>query len=240
MAGVLHCLLNDDVCTGYRLDTGEVDRLLDQLDVGHTGHVDKAQFAASQIDWGVLQQNHAQWLDCVRRAFDEFDSDGDGVCSVDDIIKCLQTKLPLSEVGDCHLMQLLRTCNTASVPCIMSGRLQQMYSAQVSWVELSTLEALSMSIQVAAAVRHVMAEAKKHEESMKNGLSFEQFMVMLRADSRESLDQYDDRLGGSSHGGAGGSGHGGSCRGGAHGLAALLDRSVRNGTALDPVVEVVQ
>ena len=34
------------------------------------------------------------------------------------------------------------------------------------------------------------------------GFSFEQFMVMLRADSRDSLDQYDDRTGGSSHGGA--------------------------------------
>ncbi len=94
---------------------------------------------------------------------------------------------------------------------------------------------------------------------MKNGLSFEQFMVMLRADSRDSLDQYDDRLGGSSHSGschgapggaslrAGGSGHGtgASLRAGGSGhggLAALLDRSVRHGEvlapkALDPVAE---
>lgn len=99
-----------EMCVGYRLDTGEVDRLLDQLDVGHTGHVDKAQFAASQIDWAVLQQNHSQWLHCVRRAFNEFDSDGDGVCSVDDIIKCLQTKLPLTEVSSCPFSTSLGRC----------------------------------------------------------------------------------------------------------------------------------
>ncbi len=84
-----------------------------------------------------------------------------------------------------------------------------------------------------------MKEAHKNEESMKNGLSFEQFMVMLRADSRESLDQYDDRTGGSGHGG---SVHGGSYRGGSYGVAALLDRSVRAGEvfqpkSLDPVAE---
>lgn len=47
-----------------------------------------------------------------------------------------------------------------------------------------------------------MLEARKNEASVRDGLSFEQFMVMLRADSRDSLDQYDDRMGGSSHGGA--------------------------------------
>ena len=100
--------------------------------------------------------------------------------------------------------------------------------------------------QVGAAVRDCMAEAAKHEDSVKDGLSFEQFLRMLRADSRDSLDQYDDRMGGSLHGGGsscGGSVHGGgSCRGGSH-LAALLDRSVRAGEvfqpikALDPVAE---
>ena len=56
--------------------------------------------------------------------------------------------------------------------------------------------------QVDAAFRHAMAEARKSEGSVRDGLSFEQFMVMLRADSLDSLDQYDDRMGGSSHGGA--------------------------------------
>lgn len=96
---------------------------------------------------------------------------------------------------------------------------------------------------MAPALRHAMKEAHKNEESMKNGLSFEQFMMMLRADSRESLDQYDDRSSGSAHGGSvGGSAHGGSYRAGNYGLAALLDRSVRAGEvfqpkSLDPVAE---
>lgn len=98
---------------GYKLDTGEVDRLLDQLDLGHTGRVAKGQFAASQIDWGALQQNHARWLECVRRAFDEFDTDGDGVCSVQEIVACLKAKLPLTEVGPTFP---IRTMPTASVP----------------------------------------------------------------------------------------------------------------------------
>ena len=79
-----------------------MDRLLDQLDLGHTGRVAKGQFAASQIDWGALQKDHARWLDCVRHAFDEFDTDGDGVCSVDEIVRCLKAKLPLTEVCFCH------------------------------------------------------------------------------------------------------------------------------------------
>jgi hypothetical protein len=55
---------------------------------------------------------------------------------------------------------------------------------------------------VDAAFRHAMLEAHTSEASARDGLSFEQFMVMLRADSRDSLDQYDDRMGGSSRGGA--------------------------------------
>lgn len=83
---------------GYKLDTGEVDRLLDQLDLGHTGRVAKGQFAASQIDWGVLQKDHSRWLECALGAFAEFDTDGDGVCSIDEIVRCLKAKLPLTEV----------------------------------------------------------------------------------------------------------------------------------------------
>ncbi len=61
---------------------------------------------------------------------------------------------------------------------------------------------LAGGCQVDEAFRHAMLEARKNEASVRDGLSFEQFMVMLRADSRDSLDQYDDRMGGSSHGGA--------------------------------------
>ena len=85
-------------------------------------------------------------------------------------------------------------------------------------------------MQVAAAVKHAMQEAGKSEESVKSGLNFEQFMAMLRADSRDSLDQYDDRMGGSLHGSYSGSHHGSS-----HGLPALLERSVRAGDKFEPV-----
>ena len=100
-----------------------------------------------------------------------------------------------------------------------------------------------MCPQVAAAVRHAAQEAGKSEESMKNGLNFDQFMAMLRADSRDSLDQYDDRMGGSHHGSYSGSMHGVSLHGASHGLPALLERSVRAGEVfqpakpLDPVAE---
>ena len=83
---------------GYKLERGEAERLLDQVDVGHTGHVAKGQLAASQIDWAALQRDRDHWLRCVRRAFDEFDADHDGVCSLDEIMACLKAKLPLTEV----------------------------------------------------------------------------------------------------------------------------------------------
>lgn len=66
--------------------------------MGHTGHVAKGQLAASQIDWAALQRDRDNWLRCVRRAFDEFDADHDGVCSLDEILACLKAKLPLTEV----------------------------------------------------------------------------------------------------------------------------------------------
>ena len=84
---------------GYKLQMGEVDRLLDQVDVGHTGHVAKGQLAASQIDWATLQRDRDSWLRCVRRAFEEFDADHDGVCGLDEIVACLKAKLPLTEAS---------------------------------------------------------------------------------------------------------------------------------------------
>ena len=47
-----------------------------------------------------LQQNHAeQWLHCVRQAFEDFDTDHDGVIALEEIIACLRSKLPPQEVG---------------------------------------------------------------------------------------------------------------------------------------------
>ena len=57
-------------------------------------------------------------------------------------------------------------------------------------------------LQVQAAFEQAMQEAKKREQSMHEGLSFEKFLNMLRSNSMDSLDQYDDRMsgGGSVHG----------------------------------------
>jgi calcium-dependent protein kinase len=165
---------------GYKLEPGEVDRLLDTIDVANTSTITKSQLAASQIDWRVLQQNHAeQWLASVRRVFEEFDKDGNGFISVEQIMDCLRAKLPPQEVE--------------------------------------------------AAVQHAMQEADKREESMHEGIDFNSFLKMLRTNSTDSLDQYDDRM---------------SFAGSYDRLQTLLDKSVRAGDLyvrsahLDSVAEV--
>ena len=57
-------------------------------------------------------------------------------------------------------------------------------------------------LQVQAALEQAMQEAQKREQSMHEGLTFEQFLRMLRSSSSDSLDQFDDRMsgGGSWHG----------------------------------------
>eukprot|EP00891_Asterochloris_glomerata_P002541 jgi/Astpho2/2541/Aster-04254 len=98
--------LISSAAAGYKLDEKEVTQLLDSLDLAHTGLVAKSQLAASQIDW--REQNHAeQWLHCVRRAFEDFDTDHDGVIALEEIIACLRSKLPPQEVAAAveHAMQ---------------------------------------------------------------------------------------------------------------------------------------
>lgn len=85
---------------GYRLSAEEIERLLDQLDPGNTGKVGKSQVAASQMDWSVLQQNQTErWLKCVRRAFQDLDTDNDGIISSGDMDKSMR--------GSCHAGSLL-------------------------------------------------------------------------------------------------------------------------------------
>ena len=98
---------------GYKLERGEAERLLDQVDVGHTGHVAKGQLAASQIDWGALQRDRERWLARVKRAFDEFDVDHDGVCGWDEIVACLRAKLPLTEAR----LQSYSSRSLTIIPC---------------------------------------------------------------------------------------------------------------------------
>lgn len=93
-----------------------MERLLDQVDVGHTGHVAKGQFAASQIDWAALQRDRDHWLACVKRAFEEFDADHDGVCGFDEIVACLKAKLPLTEVRPLPLQSIQVVVQTSYPP----------------------------------------------------------------------------------------------------------------------------
>ena len=57
-------------------------------------------------------------------------------------------------------------------------------------------------LQVSAAVEQAMQEAQKREQSMHEGLTFDSFLRMLRSNSSDSLEQFDDRMsgGGSWHG----------------------------------------
>ena len=74
-------------------------------------------------------------------------------------------------------------------------------------------------LQVQAAVEQAMQEANKREQSMHKGLTFENFLRMLRSNSSDSLDQFDDRMSGS------GSSHGAS----AYEQLDNMDKSVRCG-----------
>ena len=77
----------------------EVDQLLNHVDTAHTGVVAKSQLAASQIDWQAMQQSHAErWLASAQKVFQGFDTDGDGVIAAQQIVDCLRSKLPPSEV----------------------------------------------------------------------------------------------------------------------------------------------
>lgn len=85
--------------TGYKLEHGEVEQLLDQIDTARTGQVAKSQLAASQMDWRAMQHNHAEkWLVSVHKVFQSFDTDADGVIAPEQIVECLRSKLPASEV----------------------------------------------------------------------------------------------------------------------------------------------
>lgn len=86
--------------SGYdKLESSEIDRLLDQLDVGRSGRVAKSQFAASQLDWRMAQLHHRErWLAAARQAFSTFDTNADGYIDVANITQTLRTKLPPHEV----------------------------------------------------------------------------------------------------------------------------------------------
>jgi calcium-dependent protein kinase len=84
---------------GYKLSEHEVQRLLDQLDVSYTGKIAKSQFAASQIDWSIVQKSNTErWISYARKVFADLDTDMDGVLSSEEMAALLRRKLPAEEV----------------------------------------------------------------------------------------------------------------------------------------------
>jgi len=71
---------------GFKLEASEMARLLEQLDVGSTGSIGRAAFAASQLDWKALQNNDPEeWARVAGDAFRQLDEDDDGILSTEDI-----------------------------------------------------------------------------------------------------------------------------------------------------------
>lgn len=196
--GGVHSVSREEVAEGlaklgYRLSPEELDRLLDQLDTANTGTVARSQLVASQIDWAVLQSNQAErWLSLARSAFAELDTDGDGHLSMEEIVASLRTKLPPAEV-ECAVRHALQEASR-------SGEGSHHSSSQHGGSNGSG------------------GGSSQHGGSLRNGLNFRQFVRMLRAGSCDSLDLYDDRLGGSY----------GSY--GSLGSLSMLDKSTHNGS----------
>ncbi|KAI7841033.1 hypothetical protein COHA_005261 [Chlorella ohadii] len=194
---------------GYKLTADELERLLDSLDPGNTGKVAKSQVAASQIDWRVLQQSQTErWLKCARRAFAELDLDGDGRISVDEMIAMLRHRLPKEEVDIAvrHALQEAARRSEGS----FRGR--------------------SDVAGAAATAAEQDSSVHSANDSVRDGMTFRQFVRMLRSGATEaSLDVYDDRYG--SYGSYG-----------SLGSLAALDKSVKGGShaaaQLDPIKEL--
>lgn len=150
---------------GYKLTPSEVERLLDQLDSGKTGQVAKTQLAASQIDWGALQENQTErWLHLARQAFAGLDSDKDGVVSTEDMVCLLRHKLTPAEV-EIAVRQALAEASKRRSSATKQGDENSVHGINGK------------------------------DQSLRNGLNFRQFVRMLTVGSSDSLDLYDDRFG---------------------------------------------
>lgn len=215
---------------GYRLTQAEVDRLLDQLDTAHTGHVAKSQLAASQIDWGALQESQTErWLRCARRAFADLDADKDGVVSTEDMIALLRHKLPPAEVETAVRHALAEAARRRVGDPSSHGGSSAGDTTHGGSNGLSSPEKKSRPLSQSS-----------QDPSQRNGLNFRQFLRMLNVGSADSLDLYDERIG------SPGSFDHGSRPASLDGIDMLLNQSVKGGNAyprapqLEPVIEEIQ
>ena len=161
----------------------------------------KSEFAASQMDWRAMQADRREaWLACARHAFADLDKDGDGVLSVDEMVASLRQRLPADEVEGAVRHALAEAARARGGGGGGDG------SAHGS--------SAGGSRHGAGASTH--GGSASGGDSLRGGLNFGQFVRMLRAGSAESLDLYDDRLGGSF-----------GSPGSFDRLSALLEKSVR-------------
>lgn len=201
---------------GYRLSPEELERLLDQLDPGATGAVTKAQLAASQLDWRELQRNQTErWLECVRKAFEDLDTDGNGRIGRGEMVAFLRGKLPPEEVQAAvrHALAEARNRSEASRHGGPEAR------------ERGAAAASPFDADGGASVHS--AGSAGENDSTRSGLTFKHLVRVLRAGSADSLELYDDRLG-SSFGSPGG------CS-----LAAAADKSLRGAESVRSTLEPI-
>lgn len=154
---------------GFKVEEGEVRRLVDQVGAG--GKLDYTTFTASQIDWRDLQQRYPdQWLALVRRTFQRLDSDNDGVIGADDIAHALQG----SHLDEVDLQQAVQEALEAAAAA-------------------ATAEATSSPGETFGAKQTTAAVSGK-QQHVEGVLDLSAFSQMLAVGSLGSLDMYDDRL----------------------------------------------
>ncbi|WPT18299.1 Calcium-dependent protein kinase 2 [Picochlorum sp. SENEW3] len=189
---------------GYKLSNEEVERLLDQLDVGFTGQVGKTQFAASQMDWRAIQSNTEQWLSYARKVFADLDKDKDGILSAEDMAALLRHKLPPSEVEGALRHAIAEAAKRRSEPH----------------------EEHEPADPEGSVGKDSSAHGSAYDKSIRDGMNFRQFLRMLSPGSYDSLDLFEERMG------SPGSRMSGSLHaiGSFNEVDKLLEKSVKGGT----------
>ncbi|KXZ52793.1 hypothetical protein GPECTOR_8g180 [Gonium pectorale] len=174
---------------GFKLAPGEVARLMEQVDLEGTGGIDRASFAASQMDWRHLQQNHTElWLDMAAKAFQSMDTDGSGVLEVDELLEALRARLPPDEVQTALELALQEAGVVGGVES--SGGID--FNGFVSLLKVGSLDSLDMYDDRMS----VRSNGSGHGASLDRNNS-------LLAASLRTGDWSRHGIGGSRHGGAG-------------------------------------
>ncbi|KAK9826177.1 hypothetical protein WJX81_003662 [Elliptochloris bilobata] len=84
---------------GYQVSRGEVDKLLDRVDINNDGHVEFGELASALVDWRQLQEDRmwASWMDI---AFAKLDANGDGYISLQELLSRLPSAAAPADAAD--------------------------------------------------------------------------------------------------------------------------------------------